>query len=119
MRKLYSILVCLIITLNAGAWGYEPMPTDFRSTSAYVPVQATPQPMRTQGFYAISTSNFETLNSEDGLCSEHSARNMRRGKKPDGPSIGDYDEESPIGEALIPLLLFLLSYVLIRRKKCS
>ena len=142
MKKYIGILVSLLVCLQLNAVSYHPCkPTAFRTTSAYVePIQTTAptmsmsmqRPLATGSFSAISASNFETLNSEDGWCAATSASaskpHVRKGGRPDedddegdsGNAIGEYDFHSPIGDAPWILIgLLLLTYGVIQRKKKS
>lgn len=143
MRKYIGILVCLLVCLQLNAVSYHPCkPTAFRTTSAYVaPIQTTAptmsmsmqRPLATGSFSAISASNFETLNSEDGWCAATSASaskpHVRKGGRPDedddegddnGNAIGEYDFHSPIGDTPWILLgLLLIAYGAFTWKKKS
>lgn len=124
MRKIIGIFVCLWVVTRLFAAGYQPFaysapPTEFRSTSAYTAstsaLPATTVRVGTSSsFSTISTSNFQTLNSEGGLCYQPSATaNRARKGRPtedeggDGDNaIGEYDLHSPVGET--PFILFAL-----------
>ncbi|MBQ7258636.1 MAG: hypothetical protein IJS57_01670 [Paludibacteraceae bacterium] len=124
MRKIIGILVCLWVAARLFAVDYQPFAysaptTEFRSTSTYsVPQTAnslsTTHTGLTSSLAAISTSNFQMLNSEGGLCYQPSATaNRARKGRPtedeggDGDNaIGEYDLHSPVGET--PFILFVL-----------
>lgn len=124
MRKIIGIIVCLWVAARLFAVDYQPFaysapPTEFRSTSAYTASTnalpaTTARVGSTSSFSTISTSNFQTLNSEGGLCYQPSATaNRARKGRPtedeggDGDNaIGEYDLHSPVGET--PFILFAL-----------
>jgi len=119
MRKTIGIIVCLFLSLQLSAISYQTAtysapPTGFRSTSAYSASRPTPSSLS-----AISTANYEALNSEGGAC----YNGPRRGRPKEGDygntgAIGSADFRSPVGD--IPWYLFgLLAalYGLIIQKK--
>ncbi len=124
MRKIIGIIVCLWVAARLFAVDYQPFAysaptTEFRSTSAYTASTnalpaTTARVGSTSSFSTISTSNFQTLNSEGGLCYQPSATvNRARKGRPtedeggDGDNaIGEYDLHSPVGET--PFILFAL-----------
>ena len=119
MRRLGFILICLWVVANSFAVTYStyrPTGTDFRSTSAYMAPNSTPDtvhhtPYTNQSLSAISASNFESLNSEGGACYIPSATKggVRKGNKvtePDTESVGEGVLESPIVD--IPLIFFMI-----------
>ena len=124
MRKIIGIIVCLWVAVRLFAVDYQPFAysaptTEFRSTSAYTASTnalpaTTARVGSTSSFSTISTSNFQTLNSEGGLCYQPSATvNRARKGRPtedeggDGDNaIGEYDLHSPIGDT--PFILFAL-----------
>ena len=128
MRKIIGIIVCLWVAVRLFAVDYQPFAysaptTEFRSTSAYTASTnalpaTTARVGSTSSFSTISTSNFQTLNSEGGLCYQPSATvNRARKGRPtedeggDGDNaIGEYDLHSPVGET--PFILFALLAVL-------
>ena len=115
MRKIIGILVCLWVTARLFAVDYQPFAysaptTEFRSTSAYTASTnalpaTTARVGSTSSFSTISTSNFQALNSEGGLCYTPASGPLRA-KKPDVPPIGENEEEFPIGDT--PFILFAL-----------
>lgn len=159
MRKILGILVCLWVATSVFAVDYHPIKatgyrsagrytsasdapvSDFRSTSAYsAPLTAnslstTPTGL-TSSLAAISSSNFDALNSEGGACYQPSALSSgpRRGvtrpgsddedEDPDEENlaIGEYIERSPIGEIpffVMALLVGLYAFWAKKRKKVS
>ena len=124
MRKIIGIVVCLWVAARLFAVDYQPFAysapaTEFRSTSAYTvnTLPGTERVATTSSFSTISTSNFQTLNSEGGLCYTPASGPLR-GKKPDVPPIGEDEEEFPIGDT--PFILFALLaalYIAFRRLK--
>ena len=124
MRKIIGVIVCLWVAARLFAVDYQPFAysaptTEFRSTSAYTASTnalpaTTARVGSTSSFSTISTSNFQTLNSEGGLCYQPSATaNRARKGRPtedeggDGDNaIGEYDLHSPIGDT--PFILFAL-----------
>ena len=143
MRKYIGILVCLLVCWQLNAVSYHPCkPTAFRTTSAYVaPIPTTAptmsmsmqRPLATGSFAAISASNFETLNSEDGWCAATSASayqtHVRKGGRPDedddegddsGNAIGEYDFHSPVGNTpwmVIAMLMMAYAAVITKKKR--
>lgn len=138
MRKIIGILVCLWVATGVFAVDYHPIKatgyrsaggytsaysapaSSFRSTSAYSApltvnsLSTTPTDGLTSSLAAISSSNFDALNSEGGLCYQPSATaNRARKGRPtedeggDGDNaIGEYDLHSPVGDT--PFILFAL-----------
>ena len=137
MKRLTNILVCLFVATSLLAVTYQPcQPTSFRSTSVYVTtaqpssmtMSMSPQYPKSIGLTAISASNFDALNSEDGWCAESSARvgSIRRGRPGGGGggsgggggAIGEYEFHSPVGDTpWILFILFAAAYIVLRRKK--
>ena len=124
MRKVIGILVCLFLSLRLSAVSYQPVtysapPTGFRSTSAYT---GSMQP--TGSLSAISSSNFEALNSEGGACYNPSASGPRKGRPNENTyggtgAIGNVDFHSPVGE--MPwagmLILAVLYAIYVKKRK--
>ena len=139
MRKIIGIIVCLWVSLQLSAVSYQPCKSvyrspgsysvsgtgysgsGFRSTSAYQPSSNQDIVSNVQAYHtmsSISASNFEALNSEGGAC----YNGPRRGRPKDGDNsktglIGGYDFQSPVGDALIPLLLLALGYAAFRFRR--
>ena len=113
MRKIVGILVCLLLSLQLYAVGYQPVTysapvTTFRSTSAY---NGSIQP--TGSLSAISAANYNALNSEGGAC--YSPSGPRKGRPTGGSGssdglIGNYDFHSPVGD--VPFLVMTVIAVL-------
>lgn len=118
MRKIIGILVCLWVAARLFAVDYQPFAystpaTEFRSTSAYTASAGTFQSTAdrmgtTSSFSAISASNFQALNSEDGAFSPSAASEPRRVGRPGTGSggTGVSEPQSPVGET--PFILFAL-----------
>lgn len=118
MRKIIGIIVCLWVAARLFAVDYQPFAystpaTEFRSTSAYMASAGTFQSTAdrmgtTSSFTAISASNFQALNSEDGASSPSAASGPRRVGRPGSGSggIGVIEDASPVGET--PFILFAL-----------
>lgn len=151
MRKTIGILVCLLliatsllavsyqpcrINVSAAQGGYQAasvLPSsDFRSTSAYdnrQPLAVSHHSASLSGsMQIISASNFDALNSEDGMFSETSASasSIRRGGRPGGGggsgggAIGEYDFHSPVGNLpWMVFVLFAVAYVSWKRRKSA
>lgn len=140
MRKYIGLLVCLLwVSCRLYAVSYQPCkPTAFRTTSAYiapvssaVPMMSMQRPLASGSISAISASNFETLNGEDGWCTSTSATtakpHVRKGGRPDedeggdnGNAVGVYDNHSPVGD--VPWILFgllVIAYAAIKLRKKS
>lgn len=133
MRKVLGILVCLWVAARLFAVDYQPFAysapaTEFRSTSAYTASTnalpaTTARVGSTSSFSTISTSNFQTLNSEGGLCYTPASGPLRvKTPKPDIPPIGENVEEFPIGDTpwiIMALLAGLYAFWAKKRKKVS
>lgn len=160
MRKIIGIIVCLWVAMGVFAVDYHPIKatgyrsagrytsaysapaSSFRSTSAYSApltvnsLSTTPTGGLTSSLAAISSSNFDALNSEGGACYQPSALSSgpRRGvarpgsddedEDPDEENlaIGEYIERSPIGEIpffVMALLAGLYAFWAKKRKKVS
>jgi len=144
MRNVIGILVCLLVAASTFAVEYHPLRTsaaaqgsyytasalpsaDFRSTSVYSVSSLSDSyggPAATGSFSAISASNFDALNSEDGLCAGTSASvaAMRRAGRPGGGgsggggAIGEYDFHSPLGEIPWVFCLLLIGWFCCRKR---
>lgn len=111
MRKIIGIIVYLWVAARLFAVDYQPFAysaptTEFRSTSAYTvnTLPGTERVATTSSFSAISASNFQALNSEDGAFSPSAASEPRRvGRPGGGGGIGVIEDASPVGE--LPLIL--------------
>lgn len=137
MRKIIGVIVCLWVAARLFAVDYQPFTysaptTEFRSTSAYTAsTNALPATTARVGssssFSAISTSNFQTLNSEGGLCYQPSATaNRARKGRPtedeggDGDNaIGEYDLHSPVGDTPWIFIAILIIVYFFRAKMCT
>jgi len=116
MRKIVGILVCLLLSLQLYAVGYQPVTysapvTTFRSTSAY---NGSIQP--TGSLSAISAANYNALNSEGGACyspAQHGT--IHRGRP--GGAIGEYDFHSPVGNTPWFLMAVLAAVYLWKSRK--
>jgi len=121
MRKLIGTLVCLLLSLQLSAVGYQPVtysapPTGFRSTSAY---NGSIQP--TGSLSAISAANYQALNSEGGAC-YNGASGPRRGRPTTNDyggtgAIGNYDYRSPVGDIPWVVMVVLAGLYAIFAKK--
>lgn len=157
MRKILGILVCLWVATGVFAVDYHPIKatgyrsagrytsaysapvSSFRSTSAYsAPLTAnslstTPTGGLTSSLAAISSSNFDALNSEGGACYQPSALSSgpRRGvtrpgsddedEDPDEEdlAIGEYIERSPVGDTPWIFIAILIIVYFFRAKMCT
>ena len=140
MRKIISILFCLWISVGLRAVDFQP--AAFGSTSPYlhegrgagIASQSAMRPTGTLAYgsgvsmggsmSAISSSNFETLNSEGGAC-YNPARDgsaIRRVGRPGSGSggTGVSDPTSPVGPTPWILMILLAGgYILLKRRRLS
>ena len=121
MKKLIVCIVSLWITTSLLAADYQYV--TFRSTSIYVESsvandkwQMANDQFRTCGsLSAISSANFQMLNSEGGACYQPSTIGPRKAGRPGGGgsgggsgAIGEYDFHSPVGDIPFGLLTLLI-----------
>jgi len=64
----------------------------------------------------ISAQNFENLNSNGGAFGGPMYAN-RRPDQGDGLAIGETEFRSPVGDALLPLLIMAIGYMLLKAKQ--
>lgn len=137
MRRILIYIVFAWITVCGYAAEYQPFTysapaTDFRSTSAYSAPTGSysagnARVGSTVSFSTISSSNFQTLNSEGGLCyNPASGLNKARKGRPredeggDGDNaIGEYDLHSPIGDIPWIFIAILIIVYFFRAKMCT
>lgn len=116
MRTLRNIIIILGLAgaLHVNAqFSYDPIALDFRSTSTMTGVgsiySATPS-LNADGTAAYNSPSY----------SSEKTSGIR--KAPPGGTGGDKpnpDIEGPVGDAIIPLLLIAVGYILYRRRKYS
>lgn len=113
MRTLRNIIVILSLSgaLHANAQVlYSPISIDFRSTSTMAGVgseySSTPS-LNADGTALYSSPSF----------SHEKASGIRKAPPGTGGDKPNPDIEGPIGDAIIPLLLIALGYIVYRRKK--
>lgn len=119
MKKL--ILIILIITsLPIRAVDFA---TDSRnwanSTYSYRPSLTCSQyDLRNQSMSQISATNFAILQEQSSGRSHGNSRRIGRDDlEDDDLAIGEGEWRSPIGDALLPLLLLAIGYVVWRKRK--
>lgn len=83
-------------------------PSSYAAPEVMVPMNTMQSPSLSP--MDISNSSFDAY----GSIEEATTMGPRRVKRPDDNPIGEIAEESPIGGAVIPLLLLLASYLAIK-----
>ena len=143
MKKIIGIIVCLWSVVSVFAVDYHPIKaTGNRPAGSYYATHSQPSSaFRSTSVYnsrglngygasfsAISTSNFNALNSEGGACYLPTATSgPRKGVVRPGSDSDDDDEEnlaigeiiyrSPLGDAPVGLILLLCGIWIISRAK--
>lgn len=131
MKRIIGIIWCLWLVARCYAVDYQQ--TSFRSTSIYSGEQRTAQPALYSGrpqtvgsISAISSSNFNALNSEGGAFYQPSVTSGPRKGRPGGSgsggsgAIGELDFHSPVGHTpyiLLAILATIYAFFAKNRKK--
>ena len=122
MKKLILIIL-IIASLPIRAVGYKADEHNWaNSTYAFQPALTCGQyDMRFQSVSQISATNYAAMQEQNNSARHHgnSRRIGRDDLDEDDQAIGEADWRSPIGGAVVPLLLLAMIYLIIRRKKCS
>lgn len=125
MRSMRTYWFILVLAVAMQARAYEPMSPSFSSAGSavfYGGQQHTTSLYSSRSVYSqsvsdISASNFEALNSEGGLC-EHTSSIRRAGRPTGGGGIGVIENESPIGDVpLFMMLALIIGYIGLKRLK--
>ncbi len=120
MKKLILIIL-IIASLPIRAVGYKADEHNWaNSTYAFQPALTCGQyDMRHQSLREISAVNFSTIQEESTGSHKGPRRIGRDDLDDDDLAIGEAEWRSPIGDVLLPMLIFIVGYALWYRRKMN
>lgn len=120
MKKLILIIL-IIASLPIRAVGYKADEHNWaNSTYAFQPALTCGQyDMRHQTLREISAANFSTIQEESTGSHKGPRRIGRDDLDDDDLAIGEAEWRSPVGDAIWPMLIFIVGYALWYRRKMN